>query len=135
MHAIEAQQIRVAFGAAMQVLLQRQDRLLRGDFQGAWDNPTGDAFAGLVPDEQHDRARQIHIWNVARENRGGDLRRLWRVDACADSLIYPVFFPHGTLGWHPELMHSQQRADALRPAREARVAARRVYSTGRCRYY
>ena len=105
-------------------MLLHSDGRIRGDFQGAWDNPTGDTFAGLIPDEQFNRPRQICIRNVARQGHGGDLQRLWRVDACADSLIYPVLFPYGTLGWTPELEHDAHRATNLQAQRDASAAVR-----------
>ena len=48
----------------MRVMLLHSDGRIRGDFQGAWDNPTGDTFAAVVPDVQHDQLWQIYIYNV-----------------------------------------------------------------------
>jgi hypothetical protein len=102
------------------VMLLHSDGRVRGDFQGSWDNPHGDAVAGLVPHEGTSAPRQLYIYSLPRENHAGDMQRLWRGDGLADPLCYPTFFPAGTLGYSSHLSHAPIRAQNLQAARDAR---------------
>jgi hypothetical protein len=102
------------------VMLLHADGRVRGDFQGSWDNPTGDSVAGLAPAEATTGPRQLYIYSLPRDNHGGDLQRLWRGDGLADSLCYATLFPAGTLGYSSHLPHAPTRAQALHQRREDR---------------
>nr|CDJ95688.1 Protein of unknown function DUF889 domain containing protein [Haemonchus contortus] len=60
--------------------------------------------------------------NLAVHLRGGGLRSIRVIDAECDPLTYPLLFPYGELGWHPNLLKNPSER------RRARITQKEYYS-------
>ncbi len=58
----------------------------------------------MVPPQSH---RDIVIWPHAYS-----MRRVAEPSEHVDPLAYPLLFPCGDQGWHPDLRHAEQRRTA-----------------------
>ena len=103
---------------AAELVFLHDDGNVTQAFQGARDNNSGDAVAGVRPALHFSSPREVTvIYSSSRSTHSNGLLRLRSTSACVDSLAYPVFFPHGTAGWHANIPHDINRAERLRAAR------------------
>ena len=65
-----------------------------------YNQPTADEVAAIIPDSSLEAARSREL---ILHSRGGPLTRVSELSSAYAPLRYPIIFPRGEQGWHPEL--------------------------------